>query len=179
MRVSLGIKQLTEDPWLRTIPEHYMPGQVIKGQVTKLTNFGAFVELEDGLEGLLHISELADHKVSSPKEVVKIGEEVEVKILSVDPEDRKLRRSRKRAQWAETEAKGAEDAPEPVKRRGGLVGKDGLLGQLRDDIIQTVRKQEVPPDQAEAEDTQKPQDATETQQDQQDKKDQQKQDPSA
>lgn len=147
MRVSLGIKQLTEDPWLRTIPEHYMPGQVIKGHVTKLTNFGAFVELEDGLEGLLHISELADHKVNSPKDVVKIGEEVAVKILSVDTDDRKIRLSLKRAQWAEGEAEGAEETPEPVKRRGGLVGRGGLLGKPRDDIIQTVRNQDAPADQ--------------------------------
>ncbi|GAF90904.1 unnamed protein product, partial [marine sediment metagenome] len=59
MRVSLGLRQLTEDPWLRIIPEHYMPGQIVKGHVTKITNFGVFVELEEELEGLLHISELA------------------------------------------------------------------------------------------------------------------------
>ena len=56
----------------------------MKGKVTKLTNFGVFVELEPGLEGLLHISELADHKVESPEEVVKVGDEIEVKILRVD-----------------------------------------------------------------------------------------------
>ena len=66
-RVALGLKQLTEDPWLRQIPEHYLPGQIVKGKVTKITNFGVFVELEPGLEGLLHISELADHKVENPQ----------------------------------------------------------------------------------------------------------------
>ncbi len=75
MRVALGLKQLTEDPWLRQIPEHYMPGQIVQGHVTKITNFGVFVELEDYLEGLLHVSELSDHKVD-PKEMVKMGEEI-------------------------------------------------------------------------------------------------------
>jgi small subunit ribosomal protein S1 len=64
--------------------------------VTKLTNFGAFVELEPGLEGLLHISELADHKAESPEDVVKVGDVVEVKILRVDAADRKIGLSRKR-----------------------------------------------------------------------------------
>ena len=72
---------------------------VVKGKVTKLTNFGVFVELEPGLEGLLHISELADHKVESPEEVVKVGDEIEVKILRVDRGERKIGLSRKKAQW--------------------------------------------------------------------------------
>jgi small subunit ribosomal protein S1 len=78
-RIALGLKQLREDPWETDIPNRYEPGDVVKGKVTKLTNFGVFVELEPGLEGLLHISELADHKVDSPEEVVKVGDEIEVK----------------------------------------------------------------------------------------------------
>ncbi|MHC4756680.1 MAG: 30S ribosomal protein S1 [Planctomycetota bacterium] len=106
-RVSLGIKQLTEDPWIRAIPEKYIPGQIIKGKITKLTNFGAFVELESDLEGLLHISELADHKIDRPQDIVKLGEEVEVKILRVDTDSRKIGLSLRRARWA------AEDQEEP------------------------------------------------------------------
>src|SRR5439155_333095 len=68
-RVALGLKQMASDPWEGDIPGRYHPGDVKKGKVTKLTNFGVFVELEPGLEGLLHISELADHKVESPEEV--------------------------------------------------------------------------------------------------------------
>ena len=143
MRVSLGLKQLTEDPWLRIIPEHYLPGQIVHGKVTKITNFGVFVELEEELEGLLHISELADHKVETPQEVVKIGDELEVKILRVDAEERKIGLSLKRAQWAaeETEEGGA-GAPEPVRRRGGLAGETGLLANLDSNIIQTIRHRE-------------------------------------
>ena len=98
-RIALGLKQMYEDPWANQIPTHYQPGMIVRGMVTKITNFGVFVELEDDLEGLLHISELADHKVENPHDVVKIDEEVEVKILRVDLEDRKIGLSLKRAQW--------------------------------------------------------------------------------
>jgi len=110
-RISLGIKQMTEDPWIRAIPEKYIPGHIIKGKVAKLTNFGAFVELEPGLEGLLHISELADHKIDKPQDVVKPGDEVEVKILKVDSDARKIGLSLRRVQWA-----AEEHAGETVKR---------------------------------------------------------------
>ncbi|MCE5185988.1 MAG: 30S ribosomal protein S1 [Planctomycetaceae bacterium] len=133
-RVSLGVKQLTEDPWVRAIPEKYIPGQIFRGHVTKLTNFGVFVELEPDLEGLLHISELSDHKVESPQDVVKIGDEVEVKILRVDTDSRKIGLSLRRVQWAAEDKAAAEEAKagyveqpaEPEKetqaRRGGLDG---------------------------------------------------------
>jgi len=105
-RISLGVKQLTEDPWLAAIPEHYKPGMVVRGAVTKITNFGVFVELESDLEGLLHISELADHKVENPQDVVKAGDEVDVKILRVDRADRKIGLSLKRAQWGDSSGAG-------------------------------------------------------------------------
>jgi len=118
-RISLGIKQMTEDPWAKAIPEKYIPGQIIKGTVTKLTNFGAFVRLENDLEGLLHISEIADHKINKPHDVVNQGDEVEVKILKVDTDARKIGLSLRRAQWAaegKSEQKDeAEPAPEQKK----------------------------------------------------------------
>jgi small subunit ribosomal protein S1 len=130
MRVALGLKQLTEDPWLRQIPDHYMPGQIVRGKVTKLTNFGVFVELEEELEGLLHVSEMADHKVENPQDIVKVGDEVEVKILRVDTDERKIGLSLKRAQWAaEDQGGGGETGgggEGPVKRRGGLESEGGL-----------------------------------------------------
>lgn len=138
MRVALGLKQLTEDPWLRMIPEHYVPGQIVRGKVTKITNFGVFVELEDELEGLLHVSELADHKVENPREVVKAGEEIEVKILRVDTEERKIGLSLKRAQWAAEEGAEAEPA-EAARRRGGLEGQAGPL--ITAGIIDTMRRE--------------------------------------
>jgi len=139
-RIALGLKQLTEDPWETYIPSKYQPGQIVKGTVTKITNFGVFVGLEDGLEGLLHISELADHKVDNPEEIVKVGDEIEVKILRVDKEERKIGLSRKRVEWAEEEQQAAEPepAPEPKKEKerekekelkGGLGGSGGPLIQ--------------------------------------------------
>ncbi len=126
-RISLGIKQITEDPWFRAIPEKYIAGQIVHGKVTKLTNFGVFVELESELEGLLHISELSDQKVESPQDIVKIGDEVEVKILRVDTDSRKIGLSLRRVQWAaENVATHHPDpTPEPEQsqgpqRRGGL-----------------------------------------------------------
>ncbi|MBY0512668.1 MAG: 30S ribosomal protein S1 [Gemmataceae bacterium] len=89
-RVALGLKQMANDPWEGDIPGRYKPGQKVKGKVTKLTNFGVFVELEQGLEGLLHISELSDDKIESPEEVVKVGDDVDVKVLRVDAKDRKI-----------------------------------------------------------------------------------------
>jgi small subunit ribosomal protein S1 len=137
-RISLGVKQLSEDPWLTAIPEHYKPGMVIRGKVTKITNFGVFVELENDLEGLLHISELADHKVENPQDVVKIGEEVDVKILRVDTADRKIGLSLKRAQWGDATGgsgtsgtAGDDRAPKrdraPAPTRGGM-DTHGALG---------------------------------------------------
>ena len=110
-RIALGLKQLNEDPWAADIPTKYELGQVVKGKVTKITNFGVFVGLEDGLEGLLHISELADHKVENPEEIVKVGEEIEVKVLRVDADERKIGLSRKRVEWAEKAEEEAEGAP--------------------------------------------------------------------
>jgi len=111
-RVSLGVKQMTEDPWLHAIPATYIPGHIIKGKIAKLTNFGAFVELEDELEGLLHISELADHKIEKPQDVVEPDQEVEVKILKVDTEARKIGLSLRRVQWAaEDQAQQADGGP--------------------------------------------------------------------
>ncbi len=121
MRVALGTKQLSEDPWIKAIPDTYIPGQIVKGKVTKITNFGVFVELEQDLEGLLHVSELADHKVENPHDEVKIGAEIEVKILRVDSQERKIGLSKKRAEWA-TEEAGGRAYGKPKARRGGLHG---------------------------------------------------------
>jgi small subunit ribosomal protein S1 len=89
-RIALGLKQLSADPWTEQIPSSYHVGDLLSGYVTKTTNFGVFVKLEEDLEGLLHISELADHKIESPEEVVKEGMKVEVRVIRVDIEDRKI-----------------------------------------------------------------------------------------
>ncbi len=132
-RIALGLKQLIEDPWANDIPSKYQPGQLVTGPVTKITNFGVFVGLEDGLEGLLHISELADHKVENPEEVVQVGEQIEIKVLRVDPDERKIGLSRKRVEWAHEEAdaaKAEEVPPATVVDESSLKGGVGVSGPL-------------------------------------------------
>src|SRR6056297_3180203 len=126
-RIALGLKQLDNDPWDGDIPDNYQPGQLVKGKVTKITNFGVFIGLEDGLEGLLHISELAEHKVEDPEEVVKVGDEIEVKILRVDTDERKIGLSRKRVDWAEDQEVAA--AEEERQKTAGDEDLKGGLGQ--------------------------------------------------
>jgi len=128
-RISLGIKQMHEDPWQTAIPAAYKPGMVVHGCVTKITNFGVFIELEEGLEGLLHISELADKKVDNPQEVVKPGEEVNVKILRVDLEERKIGLSLKRAISGEDiEEETVQQIPESDTPARGGMDDHGALG---------------------------------------------------
>ena len=134
-RIALGMKQLDDDPWNTSIPEKYKPGQLVSGKVTKITNFGVFVGLEDNLEGLLHISELSDNKIENPEEIVKVGDEIEVKVLRVDSDERKIGLSRRRVDWTDEQIRNEaekEQQQQQVKEdkkselKGGL-GSDGPL----------------------------------------------------
>jgi small subunit ribosomal protein S1 len=107
-RISLGLKQTQEDPWQRIV-DTYNVGDELAGKVTKVVTFGAFVEILDGVEGLVHISELAPHHVESPREIVHPGDEIRVRILEIDSERRRLSLSAKRV----------EDQILPVSRPAG------------------------------------------------------------
>ena len=96
-RISLGLKQTQSDPWQQVV-EQYSEGDVVQGKVTKVVTFGAFVEILPGVEGLVHISELAQHHVENPREVVSQGDTVNVKIIEVDAERRRLSLSLKRVE---------------------------------------------------------------------------------
>ena len=117
-RISLGLKQTTEDPW-RTLVKNYPVGAIIEGKVTKLVPFGAFVELGDSIEGLVHISEMAAKHVEVPSQVCSVGDTVQVKVMDVDMDRRRISLSMKSAAEtlgieiavAETEPK--EEAPAP------------------------------------------------------------------
>ncbi|MEX1141762.1 MAG: 30S ribosomal protein S1 [Thermoleophilaceae bacterium] len=122
-RISLGLKQTQEDPWQRVV-DTYNIGDELEGKVTKVVTFGAFVEIMDGVEGLVHISELAHHHVENPREVVEPGTEVKVKVLEIDSERRRLSLSVKRV-----------DGNEPPPTQGGsTLGRVPDLG-LSDDIF--------------------------------------------
>jgi small subunit ribosomal protein S1 len=100
-RISLGLKQTQEDPWQKVLNE-YRQGDVLEGKVTKVVAFGAFIEIVPGVEGLVHISELAEHHVETPGEVVSPGEEKWVRILEIDEERRRISLSIKRAETGNT-----------------------------------------------------------------------------
>lgn len=88
-RFSLGIKQLTADPW-ESLPEMYPPGSVVDCKITKITEFGAFAQIADGVEGLIHISELSRDRVDEPNQVVQVGETHKAEVISIDPAERKI-----------------------------------------------------------------------------------------
>ena len=95
-RVSLGFKQTQPDPW-DEVPEKYKIGSVVRGQIVNLTSFGAFTKLEEGIDGLIHISEIADRRIERPEEVVSVGDELDVKVINLDPKGRRIGLSLKAA----------------------------------------------------------------------------------
>jgi small subunit ribosomal protein S1 len=88
-RFSLGVKQLTPDPW-KDVARRYRKGEVVAGKVTNVTDFGAFVELEEGIEGLVHVSEISREKVEKPSDVLKVGDTLSAVVLHIDPHDRRI-----------------------------------------------------------------------------------------
>jgi small subunit ribosomal protein S1 len=88
-RFSLGIKQLAPDPW-KEVARRYRKGDTVAGKVTNVTDFGAFVELEEGIEGLIHVSEISREKIDKPADVLKIGDSVSAVVLHVDPNERRI-----------------------------------------------------------------------------------------
>ena len=95
-RVSLGLKQTQPDPW-NEVPEKYKVGSVVRGQIVNLTSFGAFTKLEEGIDGLIHISEIADRRIERPEEIVSVGDEIDVKVINLDPKGRRIGLSLKAA----------------------------------------------------------------------------------
>jgi small subunit ribosomal protein S1 len=126
-RFSLGIKQLAEDPWT-SLPDRMPPGHVTKAVITKVTDFGAFAEIEEGIEGLVHISELSTSHVENPADVVKTGQEVRVEVISIDPRERKIALSIKSYQQREesgTLREYRDDAPSGGGTMADLFSKAG------------------------------------------------------
>lgn len=110
-RISLGLKQTTEDPW-RTLVKKYPVDAIVEGTVTKLVPFGAFVDLGDGIEGLVHISEMAKQHVDAPAQVCKVGDKVQVKVMEIDLDRRRISLSMKAA----AETLGFEVEVEPIDK---------------------------------------------------------------
>ncbi len=153
-RVTISIKALTEDPW-KDIDKKYSPGDKVVGKVTKLMDYGAFVELEEGVEGLLHVSDLSWARVRHPKDVVKVGDPVELAVVSVDPENKRISLSLKQLlpdPWDNIE----EEFPIGKKVKGEIVRfydfgaiinldmKEGIRGLLRPEEVSWDYNKEKP-----------------------------------
>src|SRR5438105_1855606 len=132
-RISLGLKQTQEDPWQRVV-DTYSLGDELEGKVTKVVSFGAFVEILDGVEGLVHISELAQHHVENPREVVNQGDVIRVKILEIDSERRRLSLSAKRVEDQELPLRSSAAATQPAAEGDQEIGEVRDLG-LSDDVF--------------------------------------------
>ena len=136
-KISLGLKQLQSDPW-ENVDDKYTAGEVVEGRVMRIAPFGAFVELEPGVEGLVHISELADYHVGEPSEVVSEGEDVDVKVLRVQPDERRISLSLK-------EARRNQEQTRHERRAGGLTLGDvfgDLLTETRERLSDEKKKEE-------------------------------------
>ncbi|MCA8996160.1 MAG: 30S ribosomal protein S1 [Planctomycetaceae bacterium] len=131
-RIALGLKQLDQDPWETRIPEQFKPGTIVKGKVTKITNFGVFVELEEQLEGLLHVSELTEgDETKDPEDMVNVGDEIEVKVLRIDTDERKIGLSMKLdADIEELQAESSATDSTGRELKGGMGDSSGPLFKM-------------------------------------------------
>jgi small subunit ribosomal protein S1 len=155
-KVSLGIKQLYEDPWER-IPVDYSVGRIIDVKVIKITEFGAFVELEPGIEGLIHVSELSNEHVDDPRKVVNEGESVKAEVITIDPVERKIGLSMKSIIGRED----AVDAAEYLKESRSSSNQDRAtlgdvlamkLGEMAQEAEAAVKEAEAVPEEVSAND---------------------------
>lgn len=122
-RISLGIKQLDTDPW-KDINSKYKIGDLVTGKVTKLASFGAFVQLQDDIDGLVHISQLSEEHVNKVKDVLKVGQEVEARVIKIDPTERRIGLSIKAANYSEEDLKREAEAFESLRPGEDMVGLD-------------------------------------------------------
>jgi small subunit ribosomal protein S1 len=130
-KFSLGIKQLERDPW-ESIKSRYRQGQAVDGSVTKLTDFGAFVEIEEGVEGLIYVSEIADHRIEKPSDVLKVGDQVRAEILSIEPKERRIGLSIKQLGRSEERAN--------YEKYAGDANRKNTMGDLFGDKLKAALK---------------------------------------
>ena len=122
-RISLGIKQLDTDPW-KEIDTRFRIGDLVKGTISKLTNFGAFVQLQDDIDGLVHISQISEDRIEKVKDVLKVGQEVEARVIKVDKAERRIGLSIKAANYGEEALKKEAEAFDTLRPGEDMVGLD-------------------------------------------------------
>ena len=129
-RISLGLKQAAPDPWTE-IAAKYPVGMVVKGKVSKVASFGAFIELEDGVDGLVHISQISDQRIEKVRDALEVGQEVEARVVKVDRADRRIGLSIRAMDMTDDEVKALEaesagETPEAVSSK--TAGSENLGG---------------------------------------------------
>ncbi len=161
-RISLGLKQLTEDPW-SNIDKYYKVGDVVEGRVSKIASFGAFVELEHGIDGLIHISQLSEERVERVKDVLKVGDVVKARVIRVSPEDRRIGLSITALEQPYEEA-GAEKREEPAAASGGRNGDLVDVGGIMESALAAAGVAQTPATEEPAQPAQEPAPETQSQQ---------------
>ena len=143
-RISLGLKQASQDPW-SDIASKYKVGALVKGKVSKIASFGAFIELEDGVDGLVHISQISDQRVDKVKDALQAGQDVEARVVKVDRNERRIGLSIRAVTMTEEELKVLEAeaaaAPAEGEAEGEATGSFGGLGAAFDEAFQNVEWQ--------------------------------------
>ena len=128
-RISLGMKQLTTDPW-EEIAIHFKQGDLVTGKVSKVTSYGAFIELEHDIDGLVHISQLSEERVEKIKDLIEEGQEVTARVIKIDRDERRIGLSIKAAQYDDDQLAAEMDAYENLKEDGELTS----LGDILDEV---------------------------------------------
>ncbi len=131
-RISLGMKQLDNDPW-KDIDTKYKIGDLVTGKVTKLASFGAFVQLKDDIDGLVHISQLSEDHVAKVKDVLKVGQEVEARVIKVDKAERRIGLSVKAANYSEEDLKRESEAFDSLRPGEDMVGLEQAFQAAQED----------------------------------------------
>ncbi|MEO5720973.1 MAG: S1 RNA-binding domain-containing protein, partial [Chthoniobacterales bacterium] len=131
-RISLGIKQLSDDPW-KEIDSKYKIGDLVTGKVTKLASFGAFVQLQDDIDGLVHISQLSEEHVTKVKDILKVGQEVEARVIKVDKVERRIGLSIKAANYSEEDLKRESEAFDSLRPGEDMVGLEKAFEAAEED----------------------------------------------
>ncbi len=131
-RISLGVKQLEEDPW-KDIDHHYKIGDIVKGKISKIANFGAFVELNGGIDGLVHISQISEDRVEKVKDVLKVGEDVEARVIKIDKVERRLGLSIKATSYSEEALLKETEALESMRGADDMVSFGAALSAAEEE----------------------------------------------
>ena len=134
-RISLGIKQAQEDPWT-DIVKRYPIGTKVSGKITKVSSFGAFVEIEEGVDGLVHISQISDDHIERVKDVLNVGDDVEARVVKVDAAEHRIGLSVKAAQVADDEFEVKEDMLEGLQSGEELVNLSGAFDSALGDQLE-------------------------------------------